>query len=158
MPSSIQAVGVNVPNTKAFEDYGTATSTPSNKEVLLAYRLDEGGSKFFKFYNPTRYSGNERYLTDNYGMLSNFLVNYYRADGSDQSVARPLVLETRFLMQITTVRCRPWSPAFKSDNYAHGIDSWNNPGEFAWSYCSAAAAKNHEGRGKGAAQSTKVLL
>lgn len=146
--------GVNVPNTKAFEDYGTATSTPSNKEVLLAYRLDEGGSKFFKFYNPTRYSGNERYLTDNYGMLSNFLVNYYRADGSDQ-VWPGLGTGNALPYADYNSKMQAMEPRFKSDNYAHGIDSWNNPGEFAWSYSQCSSGQNHEGRGKGAAQSTK---
>jgi hypothetical protein len=32
--------GVNVPNTKALDDYGTATSTPNNPEVILAYKND----------------------------------------------------------------------------------------------------------------------
>ncbi|WP_276485631.1 RagB/SusD family nutrient uptake outer membrane protein [Paraflavitalea pollutisoli] len=146
--------GVGVPNTKAFEDYGTATSTPSNKEVLLAYRLDEGGSKFFKFYNPTRYSGNERYLTDNYGMLSNFLANYYRADGSDQAWPGQGTGNALPYADYNS-KMQAMEPRFKADNYAHGIDSWNNPGDFAWSYSQCSSGQNHEGRGKGAAQSTK---
>lgn len=44
---------------------------------------------------------------------------------------------------------------FKASNYAHGIDTWNNPGQFAWTYAQCSSGQNHEGRGKGAAQSTK---
>ena len=35
--------GEGNPNPKAFEDYATATSTPANREVLLAYKCDETG-------------------------------------------------------------------------------------------------------------------
>ncbi|MBO9151761.1 RagB/SusD family nutrient uptake outer membrane protein [Chitinophaga sp. GCM10012297] len=145
---------VNVPNPEAFDDYGTATSVPGNAEVLLGFKLDEGGNKFFKFYNSTRYSGNERYLTDNYGMLTNFLENYYRADGTDQQWpgqgagnALPYA-DYRAKMEAM-------EPRFKASNYAHGIDTWNNPGEYMWSYAQCSSGQNHEGRGKGAAQSTK---
>lgn len=146
--------GVNQPNTNAFDDYGTATSTPANKEVLLAYKLDEGGSKFYKFYNPTRYSGNERYLTDNYGMLTNFLENYYKADGTEQQWPGTGA-ESALPYADYNAKMQAMEPRFKASNYAHGIDTWNNPGEFAWTYSQCSSGQNHEGRGKGAAQSTK---
>jgi hypothetical protein len=146
--------GTNIPNVNAFDDYGTATSTPSNKEVLLAFRLDEGGNKFFKFYNPTRYSGNERYLTDNYGMLSNFLTNYYKADGTNQ-VWPGLNAVNALPYADYNSKMQAMEPRFKADNYAHGIDPWNNVGVFDWSYAQCSSGQNHEARGKGVAQSTK---
>ena len=146
--------GVGVPNPNAFDDYGNATSTPGNKETLLAFKLDEGGSKFFKFYNPTRYSGNERYLTDNYGMPTNFLENYYKADGTNQ-VWPGVGVDNALPYADYAAKMQAMEPRFKASNYAHGIDTWNNPGEFAWTYSQCSSGQNHEGRGKGAAQSTK---
>lgn len=148
------AGGTNIPNANAFEDYGNATSLPNNREVLLAFKLNEGGSKLYKFYNPTRYSGNERYLTDNYGMLTNFLENYYRADGTDQNWPGEGVSNALPYADYAQ-KMQAMEPRFKASNYAHGIDTWNNPGEFAWTYAQASSGQNHEGRGKGAAQSTK---
>lgn len=146
--------GTNIPNANAFDDYGTATSLPNNTEVLLAFKLNEGGSKLYKFYNPTRYSGNERYLTDNYGMPTNFLENYYRQDGTDQ-VWPGEGVGNAFLYADYASKMQAMEPRFKASNYAHGIDTWNNPGEFAWTYAQCSSGQNHEGRGKGAAQSTK---
>lgn len=148
--------GPNTPNVNAFDDYGTATSLPSNKEVLLAYRVDETLSKMYKFYNPTRYSGNERYLTDHYGLLSNFLVNYYKADGTDQ-VWPGLGAANALPYSDYANKMQAMEPRFKADNYAHGIDPWNNPGVFAWSYAQSSSGQNHEDRGKGAGQSTKFF-
>lgn len=146
--------GANVPNANAFADYGNATSLPGNTETLLAFKLNENGSKLYKFYNPTRYSGNERYLTDNYGMLTNFLELYWKADGTDQDWPG---LESANALPYADYaqKIQQMEPRFKASNYAHGIDTWNNPGEFAWTYAQASSGQNHEGRGKGAAQSTK---
>ncbi|RZM26467.1 MAG: RagB/SusD family nutrient uptake outer membrane protein [Pedobacter sp.] len=145
-----------VPNPNAFADYGTATSTPNNKEVLLAFKLDENGSKLFKFYNPTSGNG-ERYLIARYGMLTNFLTNYYKADGTDQ--VWPTGGASLPYSDYST-KMQAMEPRFKADNYAHGIDSWNNPGNSLWSYANASKGSNNpsnsEGtRGHGVAQSTK---
>lgn len=146
--------GINIPNVNAFDDYGTATSTPANREVLLAYKYDDGGNKFFKWYNPTRTNNGDRYLIDNYGMPTNFLVNFYKNDGTDQ-VWPGIGVANALPYSDYRNKMEAMEPRFKVSNYAHGIDTWNNPGQFAWTYSQCSSGQNHEGRGKGAAQSTK---
>ena len=153
--------GTNTPNVNAFADYGTATSTPANKEVLLAYKLDEPGSKFFAWYNPTTLAGvngahNERYLLDHYAMLSNFLPFYYRNDGTDQSWPKPGDAVRPY--QDYFDRMQAMEPRFKADNVAHGIDAWNNPGNNYWTYANATKGPGGPGRdsyGHGVAKSSK---
>lgn len=145
---------VNKPNANAMDDYGTATSVPGNKEVLLAYKLDDGGSKFFRFYNPTT-NNPERYLIDHYGMLSNFLVNYYKADGTDQTWPGSGAGNALPYSDYAS-RMQEMEPRFKCDNYAHAIDCWNNPGDNLWAYANCGKGSNHDGGyGRGDAQSVK---
>lgn len=145
--------GANIPNTNALDDYGTATSTPANKEVLLAYKLNTG-AKMFKFYCPlSGYGNDERYLTDNAGLITNFLRNWYKADGTDQDwpkVGDPSRPYTDYNTRMQQMEAR-----FKADNYAHGIDAWNNPGDALWKYSNINKGVNISGTGKGAGQSTK---
>jgi hypothetical protein len=145
--------GVGLPNPNALDDYGTATSTPANKEVLLAYKLN-ANAKFFKFYCPLRgYGNDERYLTDNAGLVTNFLQNYYKADGTDQNW--PKVGDAARPYSDFNTRMQQMEPRFKADNYAHGIDAWNNPGNDLWKYSNINSGINTTGVGKGAGQSTK---
>lgn len=153
--------GAGSPNPNAFDDYGTATSLPNNREVLLAYKLDDGGSKLYKWYNPTDNGrgglNGERYLIEHMGMLTNFLTYYYKKDGTDfnwpgvgSSNARPY--------EDYASKINDMEPRFKADNYAHGFDAWNNPGVNAWKYqnCSKGSNNPKQGAyGHGAAQSTK---
>ena len=146
--------GTGVPNSNAFDDYATATSTPANKEVLLAYKLDEIGNKFYKWYNPNRVTNNERYLTEHYGMLTAFLTNYYKADGTNQiwpgfGVANALPFSD-YIAKVNVME-----PRFKADNMAHTLDPWNNLGDANWAYTASGAGENHEGQGRGNTQSTK---
>lgn len=155
--------GANTPNPNALDDYGTATSIPNNKEVLLAYKLDNNANnvKMFKFYIPVRGSSgrggtdinNERYLTDNAGMITNFLRIYYKADGTDQNW--PKVGDAARPYTDYNTRMQQMEPRFKADNYAHGIDAWNNLGNSVWSYDNINSGVNISGSGKGDAQSTK---
>ncbi len=81
--------GVGQPNPNAFADYATATSTPANREVLLAYKCNETdqwtwpGSAIFYYNNYSNYWTNNRYDTDMSGLLSNFLELYYDEKGDD---------------------------------------------------------------------------
>jgi len=143
--------GTGIPNANAFDDYATATSTPANKEVLLAYKYDVANNKFFEFYNVAY--NNERYLTAHMGMPTNFLVNYYRADGTDQ--VWPSGISNALPYADYNTKMQAMEPRFKADNYAHGIDCWNNPGDNAWSYANCSQGQNHNGSGSGDAQSTK---
>ncbi|RZK28996.1 MAG: RagB/SusD family nutrient uptake outer membrane protein, partial [Hymenobacter sp.] len=155
--------GVGVPNPNAFDDYGNATSTPSNKEVIQAFKQNDWNNKLFKFYNPTRSNitpqGNtDRYLIDHYGVLTNFVTNYYRADGTDQvwpgqGAANALPYADY------AAKMQAMEPRFKADNYAHGIDAWNNPGSTPWTYANCSSGSNHNGGyGLGDGQSTKFYF
>lgn len=148
--------GIGVPDANAFDDYATATSVPSNKEVLLAYKHDVAWNKFFEFYDVAY--NNERYLNADMGMPTNFLVNYYKADGTDQvwpSAAANGGTTTPLPYSDYATKMQAMEPRFKADNYAHGIDCWNNPGDNAWTYANCSQGQNHNGSGKGDAQSTK---
>jgi hypothetical protein len=158
--------GVGQPNSNALDDYGKATSTPNNQEVILAYKFDVADvwSNYVAYYtNTSPYWTNSRYDTDNVGMLSNFLSNYYRSDGTDQSWP-----------QITDVAARPASdwlarvaamePRFKADNIGPGFSAANNVGDINWSVdgwgrslgnYTKSAYPTSAGFGKGCAATTK---
>ena len=123
------------PNPNAFKDYATATSTPGNKEVILAYKYDETNqwNNYLSYYlNYSPYWTANRWDTDNLGLLSNFLSNYYREDGTDQSwpqvgddAARPA---SDWLARIDAME-----PRFEADHIGPGFDAANNPGDFNYS-------------------------
>ncbi|PZR28860.1 MAG: RagB/SusD family nutrient uptake outer membrane protein [Citrobacter freundii] len=151
---------VNAPNTNAFDDYATATSTPNNKEVLLAYKYDIQNDKFFRFYNAA-FTG-ERYLIDNYGLLTNFLENYYKADGTNQvwpgvgqANAQPF--------SVFQSKMNEMEPRFWADNMPHTFNARNNPGDITWNYNARNTGdlfgkggnRGPSGRGKGAAITVK---
>lgn len=144
--------GTNVPNTNALDDYGRATSTPANKEVLLAYKYNEGG-KMTRFYWPIVPGNGDRYLIDNAGMVTNFLRNYYKADGTDQDW--PKVGDAARSYTDYNTRMQQMEPRFKADNFAHGINAWNNPGDNNWAYSNINKGVNTSSVGKGSAHSTK---
>ena len=152
--------GINQPDANALADYGTATSTPNNKEVLLAFKFDRQNDKFFEFYNAA--FTNERWLLDNAGLLTNFLENYYKADGTDQSWpgtgesnAQPFSEYIRKMNEM--------EPRFLADNMPHTQNARNNPGNMDWHYNSCKAANcfgvganfGPSGRGRGASIITK---
>ncbi|WCT14855.1 RagB/SusD family nutrient uptake outer membrane protein [Mucilaginibacter jinjuensis] len=149
--------GINTPNTKAFDDYGNATSTPSNREVILAYKVDEGGNGIPKYFNRSPYYNlnGDRYDTDNSGTLSNFMTNYYKADGTDQTwpgindAARPYSEYNTKIMQM--------EPRCLVDNLFPGIDAANNAGDYSWSVAGwqRGIINQNGGQGKGNATTTK---
>lgn len=125
----------NVPNPNAFDDYGNATSTPGNKEVILAYKNDNNnnsdGGTASKWFNFSPYFTSNRYDTDNSGLLSNFLPNYYKANGGDQTwplPGEPLRPGSDFLNRIAEME-----PRFLADHLGPGFDAANNPGDNNWS-------------------------
>ena len=79
--------GDGKPNPNAFDDYGKATSTPSNEEIILSFKFNDTGGwdAIVNFINCSRYQGNNRYDTDCSGVLTNHLENYWAADGSEMS-------------------------------------------------------------------------
>ena len=77
--------GEGRPNPNAFDDYATAASTPGSREIILAYKNDrsDGYDPMVNFMNCSNYQTANRYDTDCSGVLTNFIENYYAADGSD---------------------------------------------------------------------------
>jgi hypothetical protein len=151
---------VNTPNANAFDDYATATSTPNNREVLLAYKYDVQNDKFFRFYNAA-YTG-ERYLIDNYGLLTNFLENYYKADGTDQTWPG-LGAANALPFSVYQSKMNEMEPRFLADNMPHTFNAKNNAGDMSWNYNASNTGdrfgkggnRGPSGRGKGAAIAIK---
>lgn len=152
--------GANVPNANAFDDYATATSTPNNREILLAYKYDVQNDKFFRFYNAA-FTG-ERYLIDNYGLLTNFLENYYKADGTNQTWPGIGVGNAQPFTAYQS-KMNEMEPRFWADNMAHTFAARNNAGDNAWNYNARNTGdlfgkggnRGPSGRGKGAAITVK---
>jgi hypothetical protein len=116
-----------------LDDYGTATSVPSNPEVLLAYKYintytggGDGWSEtpFNAFYNPRyHWQATANVLT------TNFAENYYKQDGSEQDW--PQVDETRPFTDYTT-RMNEMEGRFKASFMPYQMNAWNNPGDANW--------------------------
>ncbi len=127
------------PNPNALDDYGTATSTPANREVLLAYKCDETNmwswpaSAIFYYNNYSPLWQNNRWDTDVSGLLTNFLELYYKADGTEFT-NWPKLGEgqphdaSEWLANIADIE-----PRAKADNMFIGFDSFGNPGHTSWS-------------------------
>lgn len=131
----INTVGAGKRNTfaDAAKDYGTATSALNNKEVLLAYKLDETtitGIPAYYNYSGVRTDGGRSDIIQ-FGMSCNFLENYQNRDGGEidwpkvgDATARPFQnyldnmdkIEARYLMDVA-VQTR---------------GSMNNPGVSGW--------------------------
>ena len=150
--------GTDVPNANAFDDYGTATSTPNNPEVLLAYKQDDPTNGITKYFTISKVYSNyngEEYDMDNYGVETNFLENYYKADGTDQTWpgqgsgnARPA---TEYFQKMGEME-----PRFLADNKPYAVDALNNPGDQGWNSSNCDRGVNQNGgAGHGACNSVK---
>jgi len=123
-----------VPNPNAFDDYATATSTPSNKEVILAFKNDgaTGSDAMVNFINCSSNQSTNRYDTDCSGVLTNFVENYYAADGSE--ISWPKVGDSAPRDGSDWVaNVGKLEPRAKADIKFGGFDAQNNPGEYNWS-------------------------
>ncbi|MDP4209309.1 MAG: RagB/SusD family nutrient uptake outer membrane protein [Bacteroidota bacterium] len=128
------AAGAGNPNPNAGDDYGTACSTPGNPEVILAFKWDNASSgNFFIFYylNTSPYWSNSRYDTDQVGLLSNFLSNYWRNDGKDESWPSADSIGARKAAD-WIARVNRLEPRFLIDNNVPGVGSKSNPGDNNW--------------------------
>ena len=122
--------GVGVPNPNAFADYGTATSTPSNQEIILACHRDETTDG--TYYNTSNYWTSSRYNNQAYGLLRQALIRYYKADGTEQSWPSATDAAPRLAADYIT-RFKQMEPRFQADFTGPGIDAANNPGDNNWS-------------------------
>ncbi len=156
--------GTGVPDLNALDDYGNATSTPGNAEMLLAYKNDNASSTSDngtsgKWFNLSTYWTSDRFDTDLVGMLSNFISNYYKADGTDQTwpqVGDGQHPGSEYLSKIASME-----PRFLADNMGPGFSSANNPGDNNWSVngwlrgVANSSVYPNASYGKGDAQTTK---
>ena len=128
------SAGAGRPNPNAFEDYATATSVPSNAELILAFKFDDNGGwdALVNFMNCSNYQGNNRYDTDCSGILTNHLEKYYAADGSE--ISWPAVGDASprngadWIANVAKLEARA-----RADIKFGGHDSENNPGDYYWS-------------------------
>lgn len=124
---------VGMPNPNAFDDYATATSVPSNSEIILAYKFDDTGGwdALVNFMNCSNYQGNNRYDTDCSGVLTNHLENYWAADGTEMSWPKVGDAAPRngsdWIANVAKIE-----PRALADIKFGGHDSKNNPGDYYW--------------------------
>lgn len=118
------------PFENAVHDYGTATSTPGNKEVILAWKVDEPTDMQVR-YNASPYNTNQPWETNKVGLLTNFLERYYFRDGTrptwpqvDASGPTPA---SDWINKIPRMEAR-----FRVDWVVLGFSSLSNPGDYNW--------------------------
>ena len=123
------------PNANAFVDYATATSTPANAEIILAYKRNSTDmySNYISYYhNCSPYWTYNRYDTDNTGVLSNHVKMYYKNDGSEMSW--PAVGDAAprngsdWIANIGSIEAKALA-----DIKFGGFDAKNNEGNTSWS-------------------------
>jgi hypothetical protein len=125
--------GLSIINTgNPLDDYGTAVSTPGNKEVILAYKFinTAGGTDNWQelpinaFYNP-RYFWQAQCNV----LTTAFLENYYKQDGSNQ--AWPVSGNTSPFSDYTT-RMNEMEFRFRASFMPYEMNAWNNPNDANW--------------------------
>lgn len=123
--------GVGQPNPNSADDYGTATSVPGNKEVILAYKLDQAGTNLCVFYNASSYNTVNGWEMDNVGIMTNYLEHYYDKDGNNPNwpkVGDPAPLPaSHWISTMTNMENR-----FRMDYMSPGFNSINNIGDPGW--------------------------
>lgn len=132
------ANGYHIINTGSpLDDYGNATSTPDNEEVLLAYHYQIAGSDANKTGFYTHYNLHYWDVYANYVSFS-ALSKYYKADGTNQTWAdatpRP------FSEYVT--KMEQMEPRLKASIYAFTIQPWNNPGDQYWAPANIAGPQS----------------
>ena len=124
------------PNTNAFVDYATATSTPSNSEVILALKNNSTDQSYstgiFHYYNYSPYYSFDRFDTGESGLLSNHIKRYYKNDGTEMSWPALGDAAPRsgadWLENVANIE-----PRALADIKFAGHDAMNNAGDTKWS-------------------------
>ncbi|OAQ40303.1 hypothetical protein A5893_04945 [Pedobacter psychrophilus] len=117
-----------VPNTKAFDDYATATSVPGNNEVILASQIEE--TEAARYRNESGYWTNNPFNNFAHGLLGNFLPNYQKADGTEQNW--PKVGDPTRPASDYFTRFAQMEPRFRADFAGPGVQALNNPNDAKW--------------------------
>jgi starch-binding outer membrane protein, SusD/RagB family len=121
--------GANAANPNALADYGTATSTPGNEEVILAYQNQDMDAA--RYRNLSGYWNDEKFNNQRHGLLGNFLPNYLKADGTPQDWPKVGDAAPRPATDYIT-RHMQMEPRFRADFAGPGIQSANNPNDNRW--------------------------
>lgn len=122
--------GPGEPNPNAFDDYATATSIAGNPEVLLPYKSDTYMSGVHTYMLYTMFVPENHWDTDDDGVLTNMLENYYTAAGQDldiPEIGEPARPGSDWIKMIETIE-----PRAQADIKFCGFDSYNNPGDINW--------------------------
>lgn len=122
---------VNVPNPNALADYGTATSTPGNSEVILAHQNQD--MEPARFRNLSGYWTDTKFNNQRGGLLGNFLPNYQKADGTEQNWPKIGDPAPRPATDYIT-RFGQMEPRFRADFAGPGIQAANNPNDARWGF------------------------
>jgi starch-binding outer membrane protein, SusD/RagB family len=133
------------------DDYGNATSLPSNPEVLLSFKfrnttLFDAGNwnnlPMNAFYNCRVWEAQGNVLT------TNQLENYYKSDGTDQTWPGIAAITT---FSDYTTKMNQMEPRFKVCFQPWQMDAWSNAGDANWTNASTFGNQP----GFGAARVTK---
>ena len=132
------ANGVELINTgDPFDDYATATSTPGNREIILAYKCNNTekwswpANSLFYYQNCSPYWDNNRWDSDESGVLSNHVKLYYKNDGTE--IDWPSVGDAaprtgaEYIANINSLE-----PRALADIKFGGFDAKNNAGDSNW--------------------------
>ena len=119
-----------------LDDYGTACATPSNPEVLLAYKSQYASGNNGNYYDPHGESGGAN------GMSYYQLTRYVKADGTEQTWPET---ETRPYAEYQE-KIEEMEPRYKASAMGAGIDAWNNPNSEYWSSRVVTDGSTWEGR------------
>ncbi len=139
------AGGLRIINTgNPLADYGTATSTPSNREVILAFKQQvpsSGGAGPYNIFNVVNY----HYQANGAVLSSSMLENYYKADGTEQSW--PGVGQTAPFSEYLT-KFKEMEPRMRADFNGWEMQADNNPGDPIWHMNEHYKDVNHFGAGQ----------
>lgn len=119
----------------AFVDYATATSTPNNKEIILAFKNNSTAQDYstyvFLYNNCSAYWTWNRFDNGESGVLSNHIKYYYKKDGSEMKWPE--------MGNQTPKSGAEWienvanlEPRALADIKFAGHDAANNPGDTKW--------------------------
>ncbi|RNL55887.1 RagB/SusD family nutrient uptake outer membrane protein [Pedobacter jejuensis] len=123
--------GTNAPNANALADYGTATSTPGNREVILAHQNQD--MEAARFRNLSGFWTDTKFNNQRGGLLGNFLSNYQKADGTEQNWPKIGDAAPRVATDYIT-RFGQMEPRFRADFAGPGIQAANNPNDSRWGF------------------------
>lgn len=125
--------GVGEPNPNAFDDYGRATSEPSNEELILAYKFNDNGGTdaLVNFINCSNYQTYNHFDTAESGILTNHLEKYWDNEGND--IDWPKVGDAAPKSGADwRANVAKTEPRAHADIKFGGFDSDNNPGNYNW--------------------------